>query len=278
MKINWMVRRIKAFWKLRHTYATTPGFLLAFWDKILNVNPRWPLPGRGRPYTLRLAGMPRPFSLRRGTSDLLILLEVFANCEYAPVVARLGGECRTVVDLGANAGFSLRLWAEAFPACRVYAAELDADNIAACRRNIGLGGIGTRVVVAQACLLGTKRPVFIDRSFDKCGLRATDRHGDEAPIMGTTMEEFLTDCGVPEQIDLLKCDIEGGESDIFKNCAGWIRRCRFMVAEVHAPYSVLEMIDDICRAGAHIRNYQCEGKNSELTLVIVEFGEDTGVA
>lgn len=274
MKTSQMLKRTWHLWKTREFYATTTGFLSAFWDKILSAQPRWPIPGRGQVYRLQLTGDPHPFLLRRGTSDLIVLLELFVNGEYAPAVARLGGDCRTVVDLGANAGFSIRLWANSFPDCRIYAAELDADNASACRKNLEIAGITPRVTLAEICVVGKKRHVFVDRSGGACGLRATDTATGGSSVPGTTMEEFLDASGVPEQIDLLKCDIEGGESEIFKNCAGWINRCRIIVAETHAPYCVDELLRDINNAGGKIREFRRYGKNiDQYQLVMVELGE-----
>jgi FkbM family methyltransferase len=273
MKFSLMLKRTWHLWKTRQFYATTPGFLLVFWDKILSAKPRWPLPGRGQVYRLQLAGDPRPFSLRRGTSDLIVLLEIFAKGEYAPAVERLKGDCRTVVDLGANAGFSIRQWADSFPDCTIYAAEMDSENAMACRKNIELAGITHRVILTEVCLVGKKRQVFIDRSGGNCGVHATDTAAGGAAIMGTTMEEFLESAGVPQQIDLLKCDIEGGESEIFKNCAGWINRCRVIVAETHTPYNVDELLQDIKNAGGSIREFRRYGKNIDAyQLVMVELG------
>ncbi len=271
MRIGWVLRRIAAFWETRRAYAGNVYFFLAFYDKIVSVKRRWPLPGRGRGYQLRMAGKSQPFSMRRGTTDLLILLEIFVKGEYIPVVSGLNGNCRTIVDFGANAGFSARLWTQAFPDCSVYAAELDSDNCAACRRNINLGGISNRVHLAQVCLVGHKRPVYIDRSFGKCGLRPTDKQTTEPPVMGTTVEEFLASVGVPDQIDLLKCDIEGAESELFKNCSGWIGRCRTIVAETHAPYNAQELVADIRKAGGKVKDHRRFGKeNADLQLVFID--------
>ncbi len=276
MKIRQMGKRTWDHWKMRKFYATKTGFLFAFWDKILAAT-KWPLPGRGRVYHLLLTGNTHPFSLRCGTTDLIILLELLAGGEYAPAITRLAGRCGTIVDLGANAGFTVRLWADSFPDCRIFAAELDADNVRACQANFELAGIGPRVVLAEVCLVGTKRPVCIDRSGGKCGFRATDTAVGGPAIIGTTMEEFLENCGVPERIDLLKCDIEGGESDIFKNCSAWIRRCRIVVAETHAPYTADELLDDIRRAGGVINEVQRYGKKgSGYDLVMVALDENVG--
>jgi len=50
-------------------------------------------------------------------------------------------------------------------------------------------------------------------------------------------------------IDLLKCDIEGAERELFERCASWITRVRLIAIEVHAPFVVGELMSLIAAAG-----------------------------
>jgi hypothetical protein len=45
--------------------------------------------------------------------------------------------------------------------------------------------------------------------------------------------------GIPstQEIDLLNCDIEGAEAELFGDCSSWIKRVRHMVVELHLPYT-----------------------------------------
>jgi hypothetical protein len=66
-----------------------------------------------------------------------------------------------------------------------------------------------------------------------------------------TIPQILDECRVADrEIDLLKCDIEGAERELFSECAEWIQRVRTIVIEIHAPYTVDAMGEDLRRAGA----------------------------
>ena len=62
-----------------------------------------------------------------------------------------------------------------------------------------------------------------------------DSEGDAVEVM--TMPQVLESTEVESSIDLLKCDIEGAESQVLADCAGWIGRVRNLVIELHAPYT-----------------------------------------
>jgi len=43
------------------------------------------------------------------------------------------------------------------------------------------------------------------------------------------------------RIDLLKCDIEGSEIELFADCRDWIHRVKALLVETHAPYTVQQL-------------------------------------
>jgi hypothetical protein len=49
-------------------------------------------------------------------------------------------------------------------------------------------------------------------------------------------------------VDLLKCDIEGAESEVFSNCCSWIGLIKNLVAEIHPPYTTQALLSDLKRA------------------------------
>lgn len=50
-------------------------------------------------------------------------------------------------------------------------------------------------------------------------------------------------------MDLLKCDIEGAEAEVFANCADWIERIRWLMVELHPPYDKRKCLADLERNG-----------------------------
>ena len=67
------------------------------------------------------------------------------------------------------------------------------------------------------------------------------------------LEKILEQCNALPVIDLLKVDIEGAEREVFKASAPWIRRVRYIVLEVHPPYTTEELLADLEANGQKFR-------------------------
>jgi hypothetical protein len=250
---------------------------------------RYPLPLRFKPTRIRLRGQPAPFYIRPGTTDWSVLQEIYVEQAYAPVLsadallAAGAGPVRLVVDLGANVGFTVRLWLERFPEARVIAVEPDAANLAVAEQNAAAagtsadgttaadgpgtsGGPGGRVTWVRACAAGSARQVFLDRSGGAWGITMRDAAAGPAaagdgpaatadPVPALPLEAILARGGpdaaaATTPIDLLKCDIEGAEQELFAGCGPWIGRVRWLVVEVHLPYDADALAADLRAAGA----------------------------
>lgn len=81
--------------------------------------------------------------------------------------------------------------------------------------------------------------------------------GEAVEIPSVTVPELLADIPASAPIGILKCDIEGSESGLFKNCAAWIKRVRLAAVEVHDPYTVDELLADITAAGGRMELAHC---------------------
>src|SRR5215212_6695567 len=70
-----------------------------------------------------------PFCYRPGTTDLLVLEQVFLDREYhvEPIAAE---SIEYIVDLGSNIGVTAMLWAQRYPRARMALVEPDPDNFA----------------------------------------------------------------------------------------------------------------------------------------------------
>lgn len=215
------------------------------------------MPGRGAIVRVRFAGQGGDYFIRLGTSDLLVADEMFREREYAPVLGPDAGDAGAVVDLGANVGLSIRLWQERFPRARIAGVEPDASSMEVCRRNVAAGVNPERVTLIQACVAGERRTVALDRSELAWGFRMKDAGanggGATADVDAITLPDVLERAGIRGPIDLLKCDIEGAEAEVFASCAEWIGRVTRMIIETHAPYSPEALAADLARAGAPYR-------------------------
>jgi len=202
-----------------------------------------------------------------------VLQEIFADGEYADVVKTDLGQVNTIVDLGSNIGISLRYWHEHFPQGKLIGVEPDMGNMEMCRRNLALCGISEQPTLVRACVGGSNRSVMLDHKLDAWAIRMRDvDSGSSGEVSVYDFPTLLTHCGDPAVIDLLKCDIEGAEQELFGACSAWIGRVRNIVIELHAPYLRQAFLSDIEKAGAkfHVRDLQTDGGVEVLLLTRVD--------
>lgn len=175
-------------------------------------------------------GFGGPVWLRSHTTDISVLGELVGSDAYGPLVRAMGtGDDRppTIVDLGANTGLAARWIHASFPDARLVCVEPEPGNVAMLRRN--LAEVPTAVVV-PACVGGRERLVSLATTNGEFGFAMhDDGEGDVAVV---TMERVLAEAGV-DSIDILKCDIEGAELELFESCASWITRVQAAVVECH---------------------------------------------
>jgi FkbM family methyltransferase len=188
--------------------------------------------------------------VRLGSTDWLVLEEVFIQGEYAPLAHSKLTDIRQIVDLGANVGITIRLWQHLFPDARIIAVEPDIQNLAVCERNVAAGPAPARVRLVHACVGAAAGMTYLDHTAGEWGVRMSNTRTDgtaSVPVM--TLPQILHESGAAQQIDLLKCDIEGGEEQLFADCAGWLGRVESIVIELHGAYSPQRFLADIDRGG-----------------------------
>jgi len=263
--------RLSRLWRLKNRYAHFRDWLLSLYHRALMRFPRIPLPGRERVRRVHLEGVAEPFYVRLGTTDWYVFEEIFFDAVYEPLIRRAGGgEVRQVIDLGANTGFTTRLWQMKFPGATILAVEPDAANLEMCRLNLLDNGLRNRPQLVRACVSGVPRQVALDRSGGSWRFTMHEAEGSEEELIeARTLHQIMLDCGIEGTIDLIKCNIEGAEAEVFSHCAEWIGRVRRMAVQVHHPYTDTGLLEDLERAGARMRLYHsmdCEAGSKLLFL------------
>lgn len=235
-------------WQKRKAFAGTMDWVTYLYNRLLRRLPKWPLPGRQATVKVRLHGQPDPFYIRLGTTDLLVLEEMFGTGEYAFVKNALP-DVRTIVDLGANVGFSLRYWQGIFPGASIIAVEPDPKNFRLCQQNIELAHFSRQVTLIQACVGAHRRQVRLQGA-EEWGYRMVEGSSPGGIMTDVLPLAEILETHAPNQtIDLLKCDIEGAEQELFGECAPWISRVRAIVIELHSPYSTADFFADLKNSG-----------------------------
>jgi FkbM family methyltransferase len=182
---------------------------------------------------------------RRTVPNMLLLHGAYEASELAVLLAAAEG-AEVVFDIGANVGwYTLHLARALGPAGRVYSFEPMPATFAALQRNVALNGLGERVTLNQLGLAeeageaefyvpeetgsvaASRRPLFQEQRNQ--AVRATL----------DTLDGFVARAGI-ERLDLVKCDIEGGELPMLRGGRATLERFR--------PVVFLEMLRKWSRA------------------------------
>jgi hypothetical protein len=112
------------------------------------------------------------------------------------------------------------------------------------------------VVVIRACAAGRPRTVTLSRDVAEWAFSMKETAEGNLPaseeVRALTVPQILAEAGMTGPIDLLKCDIEGAEAEVFADCSTWIGQVRYLVIELHAPYTAERFIADLDRNGGKL--------------------------
>lgn len=236
----------------------------------------------------RLAGPPRTIEatvrplggavrLRTHETDPSVLAEIVLHREYdgTIAVAERRGPPRLVVDLGANIGLAGRRFLACWPGARLIAVEPDPGNAHLLRENLELlarCGRGGHHRVVEVCVAARSGTVRLDAGNGAWGRRMKDAASpahDAIEVSAITMSEVLEREPATAAIDLLKCDIEGAEAELFRDCASWIGRVRTAVVECHGDYDGDALLADLERNGSDLALVERHAKPEHGLEVVV---------
>jgi FkbM family methyltransferase len=244
------VRRLRRFWRDART---------------VGLGRAWQLHRSRVPIACSTPHAQHPLWLRPDTSDVAVFRQIFEQREYAPFDDL--ADVQTVVDLGANVGFSAAWFLSRHPRCRLVAVEPDPANFAALVRN--LAPYGDRAVCVHAgvwshsCHLRISDAPYRDgREWSRQVVECAP--GDPGALRGVGLRELLDEHGIG-RVSLLKCDIEGAEVALFgPTFRGWIDRVDAIAIELHAD----SMFGDgfaVFHAAMHGQPFG-QSESGELTL------------
>ena len=155
----------------------------------------------------RLAMRPPP------AKDLMTAYELLLAGAYDPPAELPDPRpVRTLVDVGANVGYSLVLFAAQFPEAQILAFEPHPAHLELVYRHVVANGLTDRVLVVGAAAAARDGLAYL-----------TDREYESAVVAGPgpgrlpiRLRDFFGEVEAlgPRTIDLLKVDIEGGEYEL----------------------------------------------------------------
>jgi FkbM family methyltransferase len=194
------------------------------------LRPFWPV------IRLRLPEFDLSLYLRTGTSDPAVLVQIFTEREYAPLDNL--GPVRTIIDCGANVGYSSIYFLNRYPLAHVIAVEPDPRNAALCRRN--LAPYGNRVQVIQSAVWSHPARLALVRAEQALGQEWATQVREVNPgesasaddLIAVDMPYLLSLCA-GGRADILKIDIEHSEKTVFRDAARWLHLVDNVAIELH---------------------------------------------
>jgi FkbM family methyltransferase len=194
----------------------------------------------------------------------MVLEEIFSQAEYEPVRKwNLPGDAK-IFDLGANIGLASLYFASLFPKSKIVAVEPDEGNCTLMRRNCRRLIDQDRITVHRAFAAGSDGVAGLEAGFDHADNvarqawafaksdKVDERH---VAVPCLSIPSLLQSSGF-DQVDLFKCDIEGSEKELFKDCQSWIGRIGHLIVETHNSWSdpnerypVTQLYADLRNAG-----------------------------
>lgn len=205
----------------------------------------------------RFTGYPNKIRLRRGTSDLGMLMEVIVNPEY---ILNNIKQPKVIIDAGANIGMATLLFHKNYPGAKIYSLEPEPNNfqqLCLHTKNID------HVTTINKGLWGSSTNLkIINRVDQACGFEITETDNpEEATIQTTTIQELMSTYHI-DKIDMLKIDIEGSEENVFKNDTSWLDHCENIIIELHdrmTPNSSKYVFEKMLQHQFYV--YCCRGEN-----------------
>jgi FkbM family methyltransferase len=187
-----------------------------------------------KPLTLRVRKLNgTPLLCRPSTSDPWVLWDVFDRGYHLPPVHIRGNA--NILDLGANVGYSTAHFAQLYPQAQVIGVEMDSANAMLARQNVAAFGQRCRIINAAvwssdgeiSYAPGEEQGMFV-------ASLASQPQTNVRQAPARSMNSIIRESGF-SNIDYVKMDIEGAESEVFKSGVEWTEAVQTMQIELHPP-------------------------------------------
>jgi FkbM family methyltransferase len=182
--------------------------------------------------------------IRKDSSDAAVFHQIFGMGEYQCLVSLVKSfpelKIKSIIDAGANVGFTSLFLAANFPEARILAIEPDAQNFKILEQNVA-ANVPVPYVLLRKALWKNSGTVTMSNSFRDH--REWSRQVVDTPearqtsdqLEGIPVNELFQVAGT-ESIDILKIDIEGAEKEVFSDFNGSVevlKRVKFLIIELH---------------------------------------------
>jgi len=232
-------------------------------------------------HAARLSSGPVAYRLRGGisvelrpkTTDSKVFGEIFVEQAYAPCVAWLlaKAEAVTLIDLGANIGLSALFLTRALEVVEIIAVEPDPDNFRLLSDNLGRNGWADRCTAIRA-FAGAERAFadLLDSGNGAWGMCMGPLSESGTPVLPLTQIAGAAKTSAPV---LLKCDIEGGERQLFLRIRDWEHLIAYIFLELHTEFlPVKELLACLDSSGFQWTVHGTAPAGAAIAMLLLERG------
>lgn len=194
--------------------------------------------------SLRPPGIERTVEIRANSSDIPTFRQMFIKKHYD---VDLGFVPTTIIDAGANAGYSAIFFANKYPTAKIIAIEPHDLNFQLLLRNTSNW---PQISVIKAALWPENKSLCLTNPYsDYWDFQIEDAISGD--IKGITLQYLINLFNIKE-ISMLKMNIEGSEVQIFRGDLSWLNYTKSLYIEVHEtlyPGSSALIMDKLKQAG-----------------------------
>jgi len=189
----------------------------------------------------------QPVWVRPGTSDVRVLWDCYyKQYQLPPMPIRNNA---TILDLGANVGYTAASLGVRYPNARIIGVELDRDNAQLARINTEF--LGERCTIVNAGIWHEETTIAYGGNTEHA-LRIGDENeqANQHYVQTLTMESLMDQFNL-SQVDYVKMDIEGAEHSVLDPNLNlhWLNRIKNLNVEVHEPATVQGITDVLSEYG-----------------------------
>ena len=196
---------------------------------------------------VKLSKLDHPIMLRPGTQDAETVIHTVVREEYGDFKPER--EPKVMIDAGAYIGDTSAYFLSRFKQLRIVALEPSSQTYEAARANLNV--YGDRITLFNKGLAGKAGRLKFSGNTTAASL------GDDGDEIDCTSVPELFDTFKFDRIDILKMDVEGAETEIFRTDAEqWLPRVDHVLVEVHGPEAERVVLATLRDAAFLIRQHR----------------------
>jgi len=185
------------------------------------------------------------FSIRKNSSDSAVFNQVFVKEEYQPLIEILKNvNVTTIIDAGANAGYTSLFLNKYFPSASILAIEPSVKNRAILDENIRINNLENSIKIVPYGLWSHNVNLEAAGDFrDNKDWSYKVDAVEDGDIQGRTLLSIMQENDIAD-IDILKVDIEGAEKELFAGpeIATILGRTKSVAIETHKEIGIDKLI------------------------------------